>query len=142
MGLDPAAYELDAGLVEIGFGAWEGFTLEEMARTAPDAVAAREADKWNFVPPGGESYAMLAARIGRWLDAVAEDCVVVAHGAVGRVLRGHLFDLDRRDVPLLPAPQDEVLICRPDGGHWLRQPSPETASAAPGFRLVPHLSGG
>jgi len=61
LGLDPAAYRIDECLIEISFGGWEGFTLDELGRSAPDAVAARERDKWRFTPPGAESYACNSA---------------------------------------------------------------------------------
>jgi len=43
LGLDPAAYRIDECLIEISFGGWEGFTLDELGRSAPDAVAAASA---------------------------------------------------------------------------------------------------
>ena len=33
-----------------------------------EGLAARERDKWNFAPPGGESYADLLARVSAWHD--------------------------------------------------------------------------
>src|SRR5262245_48828367 len=44
--LDPRAYRIDERLKEISFGEWEGFTLDEVRRTSPEAIAARERDKW------------------------------------------------------------------------------------------------
>ena len=40
--------------------------------------------------PGGESYAMVAARLRSWLDEQGDgsELVVVSHGLAGRVLRG------------------------------------------------------
>ncbi len=119
LGLDPAAYRLDPRLLEITFGAWEGHTLAELAATGDGAIAARQSDKWGYVPPGGESYAMLAARIDRWLDSLTGNTVAVSHGAVGRVVRGRLQGLPTVDVPLLPAPQDRVLVWRAGRLEWL-----------------------
>ena len=61
MGLAPARYRLDPALKELTFGDWEGLTWPEVRARDPKGVAARHADKWDFVPPEGESYAMLAA---------------------------------------------------------------------------------
>ena len=36
----------------------------------------REHDKWHFVPPGGESYEMVTARMRAWYDELARDTVV------------------------------------------------------------------
>jgi probable phosphoglycerate mutase len=38
------------------------------------------------MPPGGESYAQLALRVGAWLEGVERDTVVSAHGGTGRAL--------------------------------------------------------
>jgi len=119
MNLDPAAYRLDEQLLEITFGEWEGSTLEELAEDAQDLVLARRQDKWGFVPPGGESYEMLAGRIGNWLKTVDRPSVVVAHGGVFRVLRGLLEGLETTVVPKLDVPQDKVFVWRNSGFSWI-----------------------
>ncbi len=91
LGLDPQRYRTDARLAELSFGRWEGFTFAELQQREPDtlALAAREHDKWSFVPPGGESYADLLVRVRDWVSTVARDTVVVAHGGVARTLIVH-----------------------------------------------------
>jgi broad specificity phosphatase PhoE len=86
IGLDPAAYELDERLKELTFGDWEGRTWAELKAVDRTIVRARQADKWGFVPPQGESYAMLHARIAAWLPSVTEETIVVSHGGVARAL--------------------------------------------------------
>ncbi|MHA7774093.1 histidine phosphatase family protein [Roseibium sp. M-1] len=115
MGLDPKTYRLEDQLKEITFGSWEGFTLEELADEEQDLILQRRADKWGFVPPGGESYEMLAERIGVWLRTVDRPSVVVSHGGVYRVMRGLLEGLDKTIVPKQDVPQDKVFVWR-DGG--------------------------
>lgn len=112
MGVDPSAYRLDDQLKELTFGEWEGFTLEDLADEEQDQILRRRADKWGFVPPGGESYEMLATRIGVWLKTVNRPSVVVSHGGVFRVLRGLLEGLDANAVPRLDVPQDKVFVWR------------------------------
>ncbi len=112
MGLAPDIYRLEDQLKEITFGNWEGFTLEELAVNDPDLVEQRRADKWRFVPPGGESYEMLADRIGRWLVTVDRPSVVVSHGGVFRVLRGLLEGGYTDKVPKYDVPQDKVFVWR------------------------------
>ncbi|ASP36329.1 histidine phosphatase family protein [Labrenzia sp. VG12] len=112
MNLNASAYRLDDQLKEITFGAWEGFTLEELAEEEQDLILQRRADKWGFVPPGGESYEMLADRIGVWLKTVDRPSVVVSHGGVFRVLRGHLEGREKVAVPKLDVPQDKVFVWR------------------------------
>jgi broad specificity phosphatase PhoE len=90
MGLDPEAYRTDARLMEMSFGRWEGFTFAELQAREGPALAARERDKWGFVLPGGESYALLEVRVRGWFDALERDSVVAAHGGVCRALIAHL----------------------------------------------------
>ncbi len=86
MGLPPARYRLDPVLKELSFGAWEGLTWPEIEARDPEGLRAREKDKWNFAPPGGESYAMLAERVRPWLGGLTADAFVVSHGGVARAL--------------------------------------------------------
>jgi broad specificity phosphatase PhoE len=86
LGLPGSGYRTDARLAEIAFGAWEGWTYDEVLARDPDIVARREADKWGFLPPGGENYAQLAERVGAWYATVAHDTVVTAHGGTARAL--------------------------------------------------------
>ncbi|MCP4381132.1 MAG: histidine phosphatase family protein [Hyphomicrobiales bacterium] len=118
LGLDPSAYHLDDRLREITFGDWEGYTIAELRATAPEAVAAREADKWGFLPPGGESYRLLAERVEAWFGDLARPTVAVAHGGVGRVLRRHLLDLDHQESVATLIPQDRALLLHGGGDTW------------------------
>jgi probable phosphoglycerate mutase len=84
IGFAPKTYRLEPLLKELTFGDWEGLTWPEIEARDPASVAAREADKWDFRPPHGESYAMLADRLRPWLAARRADCFVVSHGGVAR----------------------------------------------------------
>jgi broad specificity phosphatase PhoE len=86
LGLVPAGYAIEPRLAEIGFGEWEGLTYDEVMQRDPDVVARREADKWEFLPPGGENYRQVALRVGAWYATLARDTVVCAHGGTGRAL--------------------------------------------------------
>lgn len=112
LGLDRAA-RTDDRLKEVHFGEWSGSTYNELkAGGHKGLVARRKADKWSFRPPGGETYAELAARVGAWLETVTRDTVAVTHGGVFRVLHGHLCGTPWHEVPGLPAPQDTFAIFR------------------------------
>jgi len=86
LGLVPDDYNVDPRLREISFGEWEGLTFRDVRSRAPQALAARERNKWDFVPPGGESYAQVALRMREWYDALDGDTVVIAHGGTARAL--------------------------------------------------------
>lgn len=84
MGLPPRPYRLDARLMELTFGDWEGLTWDEVEARDPAGLRARAADKWRFTPPEGESYATLVERVRPWLDERDGEVLVVAHGGVAR----------------------------------------------------------
>jgi probable phosphoglycerate mutase len=86
LGLDPHMYATDDRLMEISYGAWEGLTLTEVQAHEPGVLARRERDKWDFAPPGGESYRQVAKRVAEWYATLTRDTVVIAHGGVGRSL--------------------------------------------------------
>ncbi len=90
LGLPGTNYEIDDRLAEIAFGDWEGLTYDDVIKRDGDVVAKRESDKWGFLPPGGESYAQVTARVGAWYDELERDAVVTAHGGTARALLAHL----------------------------------------------------
>ena len=90
LALDPTRYRMDDRLKEMSFGRWEGFTYPELQGREAEALAARDADKWRYVLPDGESYARLQERVRGWYETVDRDTVVASHGGVCRVLMAHL----------------------------------------------------
>jgi broad specificity phosphatase PhoE len=86
VGLQAHDYEIDARLIEIAYGEWEGLTLQEIEMRDASVLSARERDKWDFAPPGGESYRELANRIDSWYKSLTADTVVAAHGGGVRAL--------------------------------------------------------
>jgi probable phosphoglycerate mutase len=114
LGLAPAAYRTDPRLREIHVGAHEGWLTR-------DVSAHRASDPWHFRHPGegGESYAMLAARVLDWLAGVKHDTVVAAHGGVMRCLRRHVEGLNPEEVFTMPVPQDKVMAIREGAIDWL-----------------------
>ena len=119
MNLDPKAYAVDPRLVEITFGELEGFTYQDIENREPGWLKMRDGNKWEFLPPGGESYRMLHDRIIAWLETVSVPLVVVAHGGVGRVLRAHLLGLDKSASVAESFPQDRVFLWRDGQGAWV-----------------------
>jgi broad specificity phosphatase PhoE len=118
-GLAPTDYLQEERLKEISFGEWEGRSWDDLKRTDPTRMKARKADRFNFVAPGGESYAMLSKRALGWLASIRAPCVVVSHGGVMRCLQGHALGSAPVEVPHLPVPQDRILRLEPDRIDWL-----------------------
>jgi len=119
MGLAPKRYQVSPELMEMSFGEWDGLTLAEVAARDPAAARAREADKWRFVPPGGESYAMLVERVRPWLAARPADCFIVAHGGVARAFLVILAGFDAAQAENAEIWQDRALIFADGGYSWL-----------------------
>ena len=119
IGLDPPGFVTDARLMELTFGRWEGHTWHDLKKRERELARARKADKWNFVPPGGESYALLAKRIAPWLDCVPDEAVVVSHGGVARVLLTMVGGVAMHEAPFHDIHQGQVL--RLDAGQhvWI-----------------------
>jgi probable phosphoglycerate mutase len=105
-----ARFETDPVLREASYGDWEGLTLIEIAGRFPGAALRRDRDKWGFVTPNGESYAMVSARIAGWLSTFDRPTLVVSHGGVLRALHHLLAGLPTHDAPHLAAPQDRVTL--------------------------------
>jgi broad specificity phosphatase PhoE len=107
------SFATDPVLKEASYGRWEGFTLAEVAVRDPEGARQRERDKWGFVPPAGESYAMLADRTAGWLATLDAPTIAVAHGGVLRALLYLLAGLPAHDAPHLATPQDRVVLFKP-----------------------------
>jgi probable phosphoglycerate mutase len=108
--LDALGYRVDARLTEISFGRWEGFTTDELRKRWPEEAEARECDKWNYTPPGGESYAAVSLRVHAWYRELTRDAVVVAHGGVLRGLLVQLGIADPKDAPFFDVAQGVVFV--------------------------------
>ncbi|WP_180967028.1 histidine phosphatase family protein [Cohaesibacter celericrescens] len=106
-------------LIEFSFGDWEGWTLEEIKEREPTQYWAREEDKWATKMPNGESYQMLAERIGSWFYKLDKPTVVVAHGGVLRIVRYFLEKVPEQDAPLLKTPQDKIYFWSGDEARWI-----------------------
>jgi probable phosphoglycerate mutase len=110
LGLDPKQYAVDERLVEIAFGEWEGLTYAEVIERDNAVVARREADKWGFLPPAGESYAQVAIRIGQWADSLTKDTVVAAHGGTARALMAYFGIVPAQDAAHCSIDQGVVYV--------------------------------
>ena len=110
LGLPPDGYRLDDRLSEISFGDWEGCTLAQLQTRDPQRLAAREHDKFRFVPPNGESYESVTKRMGEWYDSLTRDTVAAAHGGTARGLIAHLKISPAAAAPLIDIAQGVVYV--------------------------------
>ena len=110
LGLDPRCYAVDDRLMEISYGEWEGLTLPEIEARMPGALAERDCDKWDFAPPGGESYRDLSRRVEAWYADVTRDTVVAAHGGIVRSLMALFGVVSRQQAAHAPIAQGVVYL--------------------------------
>ncbi len=110
MGLAANGYRLTPELIEISFGSWEGFTIADLRVREPERVAAREHDKWHFLPPGGESYQAMSARMRDWYASLTRDTVATAHGGTARGLMAVLGIAKPAAAPLIDIEQGVVYV--------------------------------
>ena len=110
LGLAADGYRVEPALIEIAFGDWEGFTIAQLHGRDPQRIAAREQDKFHFLPPGGESYQMVAARMRAWHQTLVRDTVVAAHGGTARGLIAALGIAAPAAAPLIDIAQGVVYV--------------------------------
>jgi broad specificity phosphatase PhoE len=110
LGLDPQVYGTDDRLMEISYGAWEGLTLPEVEAHEPGVLERRDREKWDFAPPGGESYRDVGKRVADWYATVKRNTVVVAHGGVARVLMANFHILPEEEATHAEIAQGVVYV--------------------------------
>lgn len=99
--------KLDARLMEIGCGAHEGKTLEELEAETPGTREARNADfmAWLMEVPGRESDTAVDARVRSFLEDLTGPAIVISHGITTRFLRGAWLGLSFEELKQLPGDQ-------------------------------------
>lgn len=87
-------FEVEHGLREVDFGAWEGKTLQWLEANDPERLAQRRRDPVAFRPPGGESFRDVAPRLRPVVAKIETggSTLVIGHrgtlGVLERLLRG------------------------------------------------------
>ena len=112
LGLPRDDFKREPQLIELSFGDWEGATIALLHQNDPVRIAQREHDKYHFVPPNGESYRMVEARMKRWYEGLTGDVVATAHGGTCRGLMTCLGVAKPAVAPLVDIVQGEVYVFR------------------------------
>jgi broad specificity phosphatase PhoE len=101
--------ETDPLLKEIGCGSWENRLHEECRAATPHDPSLSFTDFWRHHCPDGESYYAARGRAVRWLEQHdGKRVVAVAHGVIGKLIRGHYLGLAYGEMDALPSPQDRL----------------------------------
>ena len=89
--------EADARLVELGFGAWEGRTAEELTAKDPEILVRFRNDPLAHAPPGAEPLMEFRKRILEAWDLLhtrhsGKHLLIVAHAGVIRMMVAHVLE--------------------------------------------------
>lgn len=116
-------YDTTDDLREVSFGDWEGLTLPEINEQYPGMWDERQNDKWNYIPPGGESNHFAQARAQRMKDRI-EACeagsriLIIAHFAINRLVVSQLMDMQPDDVMRMNVPHGILYRLQQHGCGW------------------------
>lgn len=119
LGLPPKDYRTDKRLKELTFGQWEGFTWREVRKAERELALMRERDKWSFVPPGGESYKMLAERLRPVLEGLTRETVLVSHGGVARAVLALVGAVSPGEAAMVDIWQGKILMIDTGKANWV-----------------------
>lgn len=101
-------------LIEMNWGAWEGFTLAELA-TRP-GFAENQARGLDFRPEQGESPREVMARLEPFLRALQDDSILVTHKGVLRALMALATGWDFLGRPPAKPSRGQALLFRLESG--------------------------
>ena len=119
LALPAGTYQTEDRLRELTFGEWEGFTWRDIRKAEREQAHLRERDKWGFVPPGGESYRMLAERVRPVLEGLERETVVVSHGGVARAVLALVGAVSPRDAAMVEIWQGKLLVVTGSRADWV-----------------------
>lgn len=116
-------YETTDDLREVSFGDWEGLTLPEIGEQYPGMWEDRQNDKWNYIPPGGESNKHARERALRMKERIISSMpesqiLVIAHFAINRLVLSQFMNIAPEDVMRMNVPHGIIYRLLHIGGEW------------------------
>ena len=117
LGIDQENIVAEPLLAEHHMGHWQGLSNAQIDERFPGARQERAENKWEYVIPGGESYAKVHERAIAWLATAPEEqlLIAVAHEMISRTIRGAYCQLDPHTMLALNHPHH--VIYRLDKGQ-------------------------
>ncbi len=91
------AVKIEAALIEMSWGDWEGEILKPLRKRLGDEMRINESRGLDFCPPGGESPRQVQARLQTWLRKIAsseQDTAAVVHKGIIRCIYALACDWD------------------------------------------------
>ena len=105
-GLSANEYIADRRLMEIDFGDHTWMTMAELDAGGHKRLSAQS---WDYRRPDGESWADVHDRVGRFLNSLSSDAVIVTHGGTARMVRGHYLGLSPDNILRYNAPHAGIM---------------------------------
>jgi len=116
LALEPEQIAVRDTVKELGFGIWEGKPFWELK--ASPIYPADTVSRYFWRPERGESYEDGEARIETFVAALTAPTVVVAHGAIGRCLIGHVCGLRPGELVGVGTPQGAYCRLHQGKAEW------------------------
>jgi probable phosphoglycerate mutase len=92
-GLPATGYRADRRLMEIDFGDYTWMTREEIAKHPQPPKPGSSWDDWDYAVPNGECWEAVHARVGRFLQTLTRDSIIVTHFGPARTIHAHYLGL-------------------------------------------------
>ncbi len=110
-------------LKEVSFGDFEGNTLAELDVKFPGLWKARQADKWNYCPPGGEANKHAVPRaleVVRTIEehSSEEPLLIIAHFAINRLVISLLAKILPEETMKMDVPHETIYRAQNVNGSW------------------------
>lgn len=125
---------------EISAGVCDGMTYGEIGEQRPEVAAGRKNNKYDYVYPGGESYAAMEERIHRGLQKVFylnnydDNIMIVGHRAVNRMILSDFVFRPKQEVPYIYMPQNRYYHIQVDPHKKIFELKPYVQKAADNSR--------
>ena len=109
--------EIDARLIELGFGAWEGRTPDELTAADPETLNRFRCDPVSHAPQGAKPLTAFRDRIISAWDSLLENhggkhVLVVAHAGVIRMVVAHVLNVPLQHLFRLQVPNAGITRIR------------------------------
>jgi broad specificity phosphatase PhoE len=114
---------IEARLIEMDFGAYEGRTLAELRNDPGAGMAANEDSGLDFLPPDGESPRMVQDRLRPFLAELGQaggKHIAVAHKSVIRAIFAAAYDWDMMGRPPVKLRWERAHLFKVDAAGGLR----------------------
>lgn len=110
-------------LREVSFGDFEGNTVAELDEKFPGQWEKRQADKWNYRPPGGEANKDAVSRAQQVVQRIddwshSEPLLIVAHFAINRILLSLLAGLTTEETVKMNVAHCTIYRAMLQNHHW------------------------